>query len=309
MQDKIGDTVTCKKLLAGGFDSLVSKQRGEQSLSSPVRRGDNNLAYFWQELCLIEDRFVLEPLLWTMLLAADLTPRLAFLGLILARVMATEHFLESAGMTICSSGDVQWAHMAISLNATFIQESDPRSIVEVMIEVNRYVLLAGSIAILIQRLRPHSIRDIIDTASTRSQGVWWLGLPPPAITSVIYFCILSFIVLKWPPPNSYGFNIDHELVIRWKEDHTDMLCGQLTVFIISLVILRIPYVRSLIKGLAAELMDCCLLVVSLACIRTAEVFLQILLYILQWERLVQILGLEGTRNSLDRRISAVKERI
>ena len=304
MQYKIGDTVTCKKLLAGGFDLLVSKQRGEQSLSSPVRRGDNNLAYFWQELCFIEDRFVLEPLLCTLMLAADLTPRLAFLGLIVARVMVTEHVLESAGMTICSSGDAQWAHMAISLNATFIQESD-------ISEVNRYVLLAGSIAMLIQRLRPRSIRDIIDTASTRSsQEVWWLGLPPPpAITSVIYFCILSFIVLKWPPPNSYGFNIDHELVIRWKEDHTDMLCGQLTAFIISIVTLRIPYVRNLIKRLATELMDCCLLVVSLGCIRMAEVFLQILLYILQWERLGRILGLEGTRNSLDHCISAVKERI
>ena len=41
----------------------------------------------------------------------------------------------------------------------------------------------------------------------------------------------------------------------------------------------------------------------------AEVFLQILLYILQWERLVRILGLEGTRNSLNHCISAVKERI
>ena len=181
MQDKIGDTVTCKKLLAGGFDSLVSKQRGEQYLSSSAHRGDNNFAYFWQELCLIEDRFILEPLLWTLLLAADLIPRLASLGLILVRVMATEHVLESARMTIFSSGDVQWAHMAISLNATFIQESDPRSIVEVMIEVNRYVLLAGSIAMLLQGLRPYSVRDIIDTASTRSQGVWWLGLPPPAI--------------------------------------------------------------------------------------------------------------------------------
>ena len=307
MQDKTGDTVRCKKLLAGGFDSLVTKQRAEQIFPSPVPPGDNNLLYFWQELCLIEDRFVLEPLLWTMLLAADLTPRLASLGLILARVMAIEHVLEGAGMTVCSSDDVQWAHMAMSLNATFIQGSDPRCIVEVMIEVNRYVLLAGSIATLVQRLRPHSIHDIFDTVSTRSQGVWWLGLPPPAMTSVIYFCILSLVVLKWPPPNSYDFNIDPELVVRWKEDHTDLLCGQLTALLLSILISRIPYARKLIMWLVSELMDCCMLVVSTGCIIIAKVFLQILHHILRWAPLVRILGLEGTRNSLDHCITAVSE--
>lgn len=259
MQDQTGDTVRCKALLAGGFDSLVTKQRAEQSFPSPVSPGDNDPLYFWQELCLIEDRFVLEPLLWTMLLAADLTPRLASLGLILARVMAIEYVLEGAGMTVCASGGVQWAHMAMSLNATFIQ------------------------------------------------GVWWLGLPPPAITSVIYFCILSLVVLKRPPPNSYGFNIDHELVVRWKENHTNLFCEQLTALLLSILISRIPYARKLIMWLVSELMDCCMLVVSTGCIIIAKVFLQILHHILRWAPLVRILGLEGTRNSLDHCITAVRK--
>ena len=70
-----------------------------------------------------------------------------------------------------------------------------------MIEVIRYGFLAPTVAMLVRRLRPRSIHDIIDHDSTRSQSVW---PPPPAITSVIYFGILSFVVLKWPPPSSYG---------------------------------------------------------------------------------------------------------
>ena len=63
-----------------------------------------------------------------MLLAVDFAPRLAFLGLILARHIATENTLEGAGFITFLSSGLQWIHKAASLHIIFTQGSDPRSL-------------------------------------------------------------------------------------------------------------------------------------------------------------------------------------
>ena len=61
----IGDSVTCKKLLAGGSDSLSPKQRYKRSWSVQGIRENNGRAFFIQGLCLIGERVIFEPLIWT----------------------------------------------------------------------------------------------------------------------------------------------------------------------------------------------------------------------------------------------------
>ena len=57
----IGDSVTYKKLLAGGSDSLSTKQRYKRLWSVQGIRENNGRAFFIQGLCLIGERVIFEP--------------------------------------------------------------------------------------------------------------------------------------------------------------------------------------------------------------------------------------------------------
>lgn len=81
-KDQIGDTPTCKKLLADGFDSLSTKRRIKRQLSAPAwYESDTGIVNFIRELSLLPVELILRPFLYGSLILLDLVYGVMSLGI------------------------------------------------------------------------------------------------------------------------------------------------------------------------------------------------------------------------------------
>lgn len=179
---------------------------------SSVRQGDNWLVLFWQEIFLIEDCFILKPLLWTILLAADLGRRFVLFGLASSGPLLTARILDRFEVAPDWSYKRNWIYLAFSFCSTqymyYIQGSDPPSVGRIVVEELRDGFLFSSFAMFIPKLRPYSIQGILDKSSAGSVGVCPSGLRARVVTAVIELCILGPIALSGSL-GIYGLKVDH----------------------------------------------------------------------------------------------------
>lgn len=106
------------------------------------------------------------------------------------------------------------------------------------------LMLMVLVLVLVPKSRPHPIHSIFIKAwegSERREASGLLLIAIPAVIAVAEFYLTSLTGCDWFY-RPFSSKIDYEAVNRWKEDTVQILCLPLTALLISLLIMRIPYV-------------------------------------------------------------------
>lgn len=106
------------------------------------------------------------------------------------------------------------------------------------------LLCLGLMVLVVRKSRPHSIHSIIIKSwerSARKMESVSLLIAILAVFVVAESCLASLTGFDWFY-RPFSSKIDYEAVNRWKEDTVQILCLPLTALLISLLIMRIPYV-------------------------------------------------------------------
>ena len=219
-------------------------------MSSPARLGDNGLVLFWQEFYLVEEHYILEPLLWTFLLAADITVASLDVSptLLVAVYLSRVWVIRDRNRALCNGLVLFMLYYLGTMDSYGAIHIDRFGVAE------ERLLLRGLLWLWFwfwfwfwYRSRAYilSIVSSLRHRKAAKEASDLLLTAIPAVIAVAEFYLANRRGYDWFCGHS-SLKIDHEAVNRWKEDNVQILCLLLTTLLIALLIMRIPYARKLV---------------------------------------------------------------